>query len=134
GGVQGPALTRIADRLNPEKLLESLINPNAEIAKGYGMGTATLKDGSAVMGRIAKETKQEVTIVSLDGVESTIKRDDITAISPPMSAMPPMALSLPLDDLRDLVAYLAHRTTATAKAEATAKEAEKHGEDEKPKL
>lgn len=114
GSVQGPELTTVAERLKTDKILESLINPNAVIAEGYGMSSATLKDGTALVGRLARESAGEVLLIGVDGKETRLKRADIASLAPPMSAMPPMALALPLPDLRDLMAYLATRTQANA--------------------
>jgi len=50
GGQVGPALDGIADRLTREQLLESLIEPTARLAPGYGNVTLTLKDGQVVTG------------------------------------------------------------------------------------
>lgn len=128
GGVQGPPLTLVAERLKPEKLVESLVNPNAEIAQGYGLSSITLEDGSLIAGRIPKEDKDSVTVVGLDNKEVTLQRAKIKAITPPMSAMPPMALSLPPRDLRDLVAFLNDRTQANM---GKLKDSSSHGDDEK---
>lgn len=125
GSVQGPDLTTVAERLKTGQLLESLINPNAVIAEGYGMSSATLKDGTALVGRLAKETADEVLLISVDGKETLLKRADIASLTPPMSAMPPMALALPLPDLRDLVSYLATRTKANARRKGDADHGEK---------
>ncbi len=76
------------------------------------------------MGRIAKETKKELTVIAPDGKATLIPRAKIATVAPPVSAMPPMGLSLPPSDLPDLVAFLASRTGATAKAGANG---ESHG-------
>jgi quinoprotein glucose dehydrogenase len=134
GSVQGPDLTMVADRLKTDKLLESLINPNAVIVEGYGMSSATLKDGTALIGRLAKETADEVLLIGVDGKETPLKRADITTLTPPMSAMPPMALALPLPDLRDLVAYLATRTQKNADRKGKGKGKADHGESQAEKI
>ncbi|MCK5922391.1 MAG: c-type cytochrome, partial [Methylococcales bacterium] len=124
GGMQGPELTDIHKRLGKDKILESLINPNAVIAEGYGMSSVKLKNGTSTMGRIAKKTDAEILLIAIDGKETKIKTSDVTEITPPVSAMPPMGLALPLPDLRDLVAYI-------ASAEKSIKaEGESHGESE----
>ena len=128
GGIQGPPLTKVGERLTPDKLVESLVNPNAVIADGYGLAAVTLADGSLVMGRIAKQTKKQLTVIGVDGKATMIPASSVATIAPPVSAMPPMGLSLPPSDLRDLIAYLATRTTANMKMGA---DAESHGEDEK---
>ncbi len=114
GGIQGPALDLVAERLKPEKIVESLLNPNAEIAAGYGMSSVTLADGAQVAGRITEDTKEKFTLIGLDGKASTYPRDQIKTVTPPMSAMPPMAMALPPPMLRDLVAYLRTRDHSTA--------------------
>ena len=128
GGVQGPALTLVGQRLKPEKLVESLVNPNAEIAQGYGLSSFTLDDGSLIAGRISAETKDSLTVIALDNKEAVLPRAKVTSITPPVSAMPPMGLSLPPRDLRDLVAFLAHQTPAH---KGKVKDAASHGDNEK---
>lgn len=128
GGIQGPPLTKIGERLTPDKLVESLVNPNAVIAEGYGLAAVTLADGSLVMGRIAKQTKKQLTVIAPDGKATMIPTSNVATIAPPVSAMPPMGLSLPPSDLRDLIAYLATRTTANM---AKGEDGESHGDDEK---
>lgn len=129
GGIQGPALDLVAERLKPEKIVESLLNPNAEIAAGYGMSSITLADGAQVAGRVTEDTKEKLTLIGLDGKASTYPRSQVKSVTPPMSAMPPMAMALPPPMLRDLVAYLrtCDHTTASSKS------ADAHG-DEKEKV
>ncbi|MDF1753601.1 MAG: HEAT repeat domain-containing protein [Verrucomicrobiales bacterium] len=107
GGVQGPDLTTVANRLNRHQILTSIYNPAAEIAEGYGTAMVSLRDRTSVMGRLAKETDTEVTIIAPDGKERVINRKDIRSVSPPLSAMPPLGATMPPGDLRDLVAYIA---------------------------
>lgn len=106
GGIQGPDLSSVAKRLPADKLVESLVNPGAVIAEGFGTAMLTLKDDSLLMGRVAKEKESLLTIVTMDGKTENVKRDDILEMSPPNSAMPPLGAALPPQDLRDLVAYL----------------------------
>ena len=128
GGIQGPSLTLVGERLAPAKLVESLVNPNAEISEGYGLAAITLTDGNLLMGRIASQTKEELKVISVDGKSNKVARSNVATIAPPVSAMPPLGLSLPPRDLRDLVAYLATRTSARATG---GKDASSHGQDEK---
>jgi quinoprotein glucose dehydrogenase len=132
GGIQGPDLTTVADRLPTAKLLESLIHPNAVIAEGYGMSSVTLKDGTALVGRLAKETPAQITLLAADGKETQLDRSAIASLTPPISAMPPMALTLPLQDLRDLMAYLATRTQKNAKGKT--KDTNSHGDKAQEKI
>jgi quinoprotein glucose dehydrogenase len=129
GGIQGPALDLVAERLKPEKIVESLLNPNAEIAAGYGMSSVTLADGALVAGRITEDTPEKLTIIGLDGKASTYHRSQVKTVTPPVSAMPPMAMALPPPMLRDLVAYLRTRDHTTAPKQ----DADAHG-DEREKV
>ncbi len=127
GGIQGPALTRIGERLAPAKLVEAVVNPNAEITKGFGMSTVTLKDGTVLVGRIAKQNPETMTVVALDGKSTDLQPDQVQGVTPPVSAMPPLGASLPPRDLRNLIAYLANLKSPKAKAQDKAS----HGDDEK---
>jgi len=126
GGVQGPDLRDVGKRLSREKILESVANPGAEIAPGYGMTTVTLKSKESVIGRLAKETPEQVTVIGLDNSERRIARSEITLIAPPVSAMPPVAAALPPRDFRNLIAFLATQKGGKWNAEDAS-----HGDDEK---
>lgn len=126
GGVQGPDLRGLAKRLSREKILESVADPGAEIAPGYGMATVTLTKGETVVGRLAEETEEHVVLIALDQSEQKLSRGEISAISPPVSAMPPMAAALSPRDFRDLIAFLASQNQAVAAPKGAA-----HGDDEK---
>ena len=45
----------------------------------------------------------------LDEKETNLNKDQIVSISPPVSAMPPLGLTLSPSDLRDLIAFLKSR-------------------------
>jgi quinoprotein glucose dehydrogenase len=126
GGVQGPDLRDVGKRLAREKILESVANPGAEIAPGYGMTSVTLKNNESVIGRLAKETPEEVTVIGLDNSERKIARSEIASVAPPVSAMPPVAAALPPRDFRDLIAFLASQKGGKWKADDAS-----HGDDEK---
>ena len=86
--------------------MESIVNPSAEITPGYGLSTVILKNGEAYSGRLADENKKEVKIITMDGQDLTFARKEVSQLSPPISAMPPMGQVLSTSDLRDLIAYL----------------------------
>ena len=106
GGEQGPDLSLVGKRLGRGKLLESIVNPSAEITPGYGLSTVILKNGEAHSGRLADENKKEVKLITMDGKDLTFARKEVSQLSPPISAMPPMGQVLSTPDLRDLIAYL----------------------------
>lgn len=109
GGAQGPELSLVGDRLSPSKLLESLVNPNAEISPGYGLSTISTNSGGTKVGRIMAEKNESLILLSPDGKKEEIIKADISEVSAPISAMPPLGMTLNPNDLRDLIAYLGSR-------------------------
>jgi quinoprotein glucose dehydrogenase len=105
GGVLGPDLSKVASRLSSEKILESLVNPQIELAEGYGLLVATLKDGSTVAGSIVKATPKSYSFRSPDGKESMLDRS-LIAEEVLTSPMPPTGVILTKVEMRDLIAYL----------------------------
>ncbi|MGB6152913.1 MAG: HEAT repeat domain-containing protein, partial [Pricia sp.] len=61
GGAVGPPLENIGNILSREQLLESLIEPSARLAPGYGSVALTLKDGQKVNGILEEETEEGLT-------------------------------------------------------------------------
>ncbi len=109
GSEVGPPLTHVAKpKANDRRyLLESLVNPQAKLAAGYGLVSVSLKDGSTVSGGLLEDTKTGVTVRLPDGKTQLVAREKVASVSTPVSPMPPMAAILTKAELRDLVAYLA---------------------------
>ena len=105
GGVLGPNLSKVASRLSTEKILESLVNPQAELAEGYGLLVATLKDGSTVSGSIVKATPNTYSFATHEGKDSTLNRS-LIAKEVLTSPMPPSGAILTKNEMRDIIAYL----------------------------
>jgi quinoprotein glucose dehydrogenase len=105
GGDAGPNLSGIGARHERKYFLESLVNPGAVVAPGYGITAVNFKNGASFVGNLVEETNTHITVSS---PEKTwlIKRSDITAFTPPVSAMPPMAEVVKPEELRDIVAWL----------------------------
>jgi len=107
GGIVGPDLRGVPNRISREAILESLIVPNAVVAPGFGTGSITRKDGSVVIGGILSKNEETMVVRQMDGVQVTVRLDDIKSTTPPISAMPPVGELLSRAELRDLIAYLA---------------------------
>ena len=72
----GPNLDKVATRLPRFKIVESMIDPNAEVDAKYLSTRVDTLDGKSVVGLLVSETKTEVVI--FDGkAKVTIKVDDI---------------------------------------------------------
>jgi quinoprotein glucose dehydrogenase len=113
GGLQGPELSLVGDRMTPSKLLESLVNPNAEISPGYGLSTISMNSGDALVGRILADEEDSLLVLSPDGKKQDLRKSDVKTVSPPVSAMPALGMTLKPNDLRDLIAYLGSRNVET---------------------
>ena len=105
GGDIGPALDGVARRRKPEHLLQSVVDPQVDIAPGFGTQTVTLKDGGLVVGTLVAEDKDSVTIRE-NGQLRRLPLDQIADRSLIVSGMPPAGLVLQPRELRDLLAFL----------------------------
>jgi len=108
GGDVGPPLNGIATRQKRDYLLESLVLPNKQIAKGYDSVLITKADGKTVTGVLKSEDAKEVKVMTAEGVLIVIKKDDIDDRKTTKSAMPDdLVQKLSKHEIRDLVEFLA---------------------------
>ncbi len=108
GADVGPNLAGVGTRLTREQLLESLLEPNARIAQGYGTVSVTLKNGERVDGMLRSETDTHIVVMTGTPLaEKSIAKSDVAERTNPVSAMPPVGQILKLREIRDLVAGLA---------------------------
>ncbi len=105
GGDAGPNLAGIAKQKDARYLLESMIDPGAAMAPGYGITSVTFTNGKSIAGNLITETKDHIDIGMPDKT-IRIKKADIKTSTPPVSPMPPMGVMLSKTELRDLVAWL----------------------------
>lgn len=112
GGDAGPNLAGIGKLHDRKYLLESLVNPGAVVAPGYGITAVNFKNGANLVGNLVEETPDQITVSTPDKTWS-VKRADIASFTPPVSSMPPMAGVVKPEELRDLVAWLASLETQT---------------------
>jgi putative membrane-bound dehydrogenase-like protein len=106
GGKVGPPLDHIGSILTREQILESLIEPGARLAPGYGTVVLTLKDGQKVTGILEEETKDALLLRTSDAEPMEIAASRIQKRENMPSAMPAMGLMISKRELRDLIEYL----------------------------
>ncbi len=107
GGDVGPDLSRVGGQHKRDYLLESIILPDKQIAKGYETVILTLSNGSIKSGIIKSETKKAVRLMTPEGVLLTIPADEIDQRQRGKSAMPEDNVRyLSRREVRDLVEYL----------------------------
>ena len=105
GGDAGPDLSGIGLRGDARSFLESMVNPGAKVAMGYGISSVTLKGGKAVAGIVIADTPDHVDLDS-SGKVLRVSRPDIDSMTPSVSSMPPMAYLLSASEIRDVIAWL----------------------------
>ena len=103
----GPKLAQIGTRLSREQLLQSLLEPSARLAPGFGAVTLTLKDGQEVSGILMEETDQQLTLKTSEAEPLHIAVSRIAERRNAPSSMPPMGTLLSKREIRDLVEFLA---------------------------
>ena len=108
GGDAGPDLSKVAKRSEGDRrfLLESLINPHAKLAKGYGTITAVLEDGKVISGTVDSESETTLVLRTSEGRLREILVSEIEQRVKPKSPMPPVGDVLTLRELRDVIEYL----------------------------
>lgn len=108
GGEGGPDLTGIGSRVTREYLLESIVFPNKQIAKGYENATIVLHDGRNFAGLVQGETADELLLHSPEDGPLKLRKSEIKSRDRTMSGMPEeFSIVLNRQELRNLVEYLA---------------------------
>ena len=115
GASVGPDLSGVAIKNDRHYLLESIVDPNAKIAKGFETTVIVDSNGKIHSGIIREETDEVVRLVTPRGEIVTIRVDEIDDRAPGLSGMPAdITKGLTRREVRDLVAFLA--TLKSAKA------------------
>lgn len=107
GGDVGPSLTDLAKRLSKAEILESLVEPSASIAAGYGTVVLTLKNEEVLSGILKEENEQYLVVELGEGKQRNIAKKEIIERINANSSMPPVSAMLGKREIRDLVAFLA---------------------------
>jgi quinoprotein glucose dehydrogenase len=110
GGEVGPDLTHIGSQKDRHYLLESIVLPNQQIAKGFESATVVLKNGDSFTGVVKNETPDELVLNSAETGLLPIRKSDIDSRRTSLSPMPDgLGLILTKHELRDLIAFLAEQ-------------------------
>lgn len=115
GGSVGPNLSDIGKREKPDYILESIVDPNKKIVKGYETQVIITLEGRVFTGTVQSEDQDEVVLADAQN-QHVIKKDDIDEReASDVSTMPTMANLLTVDDVRDLIAWLSTLQTPPQK-------------------
>ena len=107
GGTVGPNLSDVGKRTKRDDLLESIVVPSAKIVKGFETHVIVTVEGQVVTGTLQSEDEYEIVLGTAQE-QSKVKKDDIDDQSvSTVSTMPTLANLLSVEDVRNLIAYLA---------------------------
>jgi putative membrane-bound dehydrogenase-like protein len=106
GSLVGPDLKNIGRALSREQILQSLIEPSARIAPGFGMVSLILADGQEVSGVLMRENAEELLLKTSAAEPLRVPISRIKSRENFPSAMPAMGSLLSKREIRDLVEYL----------------------------
>jgi putative membrane-bound dehydrogenase-like protein len=92
----------------PEKLLASILDPNADIQPGFNAYTCTLKSGEQLYGLVAAETANSVTLKLANATTRTVLRTEIVTLQSQNTSLMPDGLeaAVTTQDMADLIAFL----------------------------
>jgi len=106
GGIVGPELSHIGDKLSREELLRALIEPSARLSPGYGSVKLTLKDGEAISGILTAETADKLILKTAEAEPLEVATSRIEKRENMPSSMPPMGTLMSKREIRDMIEFL----------------------------
>jgi quinoprotein glucose dehydrogenase len=107
GGEVGPELLGVAKRGDRRYLLESIVTPNREIAKGFETLLVATTDGQVHAGILKEETATTLRLITPEAKLVTVAKADIEERKRGASAMPEdLIKQLSKPELRDLIEFL----------------------------
>jgi quinoprotein glucose dehydrogenase len=107
GGRIGPELTKIGADRSREELLQSIVDPNAEISKDHGTIVIETKKSQVITGIESDKTDDVLSLTTAEGEVVRVVRDQIKSADRGNSIMPvDLIHQMSPYDLRDLLEYL----------------------------
>lgn len=120
GGVVGPDLTLVASQGTHEQILQSIVEPNRDVAPQYYATFLELEDGGTFTGILLRSAGYEIYRNHV-GEEVTFQKTQIAARKQLTSSLMPHGLadSMTLEEMRDLLSFLSTNTVQPNVPEAT---------------
>ncbi|HEV3116119.1 MAG TPA: PQQ-dependent sugar dehydrogenase [Gemmataceae bacterium] len=108
GGDVGPDLSQIGGKFDRTHLIESILDPSAEILQGYRSTIIETKSGRVLTGIVKTESPSAVVLVDAEGKRISVPPGEIaTRAASKVSMMPGnLAEALTPGQFTDLIAYL----------------------------
>jgi putative heme-binding domain-containing protein len=109
GGLEGPDLTGLGDRMSRQEIAEEIFRPSARITPGYETWVVETRGGRTLRGRMRKETERTLQLLDESGeLWTTWRKEDLRSIERESRSTMPEGLVDPLSpaELRDLLHFL----------------------------
>jgi putative heme-binding domain-containing protein len=108
GGDAGPDLSQVAGKFDRTHLIESVLDPSAQILEGYHTTIVRLTDGRVLQGIVTDESAAGFILIDATNKKTTIALSEVTERKvSDVSLMPAdLAASLTLEEFTDLIDYL----------------------------
>jgi putative heme-binding domain-containing protein len=109
GGDVGPDLSQVGGKLDRTHLIESILDPSAEILQGYHATTITTKAGRIITGIVKAESPQTLTLLDAEGKQVAVPLASIELREVSKVSLMPTGLAeqMTTAEFTDLIAYLA---------------------------
>jgi putative heme-binding domain-containing protein len=116
GGEVGPDLSAVGGKLDRTHLIESILDPSAEIPPGYHVTTIDLRTGQVLAGIVKSESATAITLLDGPGKSHTVPVADIERRQVSKVSLMPSGLAdgLTPAEFTDLIAFLASLRTGPA--------------------
>jgi putative heme-binding domain-containing protein len=104
----GPALSEIGTKLGKDAILESILDPSAGISFGFEAWSVETKAGEEVFGLIVSETGEELSVKTVGGAVTKLKKADVARRQQSKISIMPTGLqqTMTTQELADLLEYL----------------------------
>ncbi|HRP30752.1 MAG TPA: c-type cytochrome [Agriterribacter sp.] len=104
----GPDLSEIGSKLSAEALYSAILEPSAGISFGYEGYVFKLKTGATVMGYIASQTEDDISIKMIGGIVEKYRKSDIVSKTKSDRSLMPDGLGqgMGAKELANVVAYM----------------------------
>ncbi|MFT5410572.1 MAG: putative heme-binding domain-containing protein [Verrucomicrobiales bacterium] len=107
GAKVGPDLAKLGKQVTTEKLIESLVAPDASLAKGFETTIVTTKDGTPHLGFVIADSEKTITIKDSGGQLHEINKRLVVSRKPQaFSLMPAFGELMTAQQIADLAAFL----------------------------
>ncbi len=108
GGKVGPELTNVAGTRDIHYIIQSVLDPSAEIASGFEPFLIMTKDGELISGVKKGETETEIVLADSEGELHKVAKAKVERMKQQSKSLMPENFRelLSVDEFHDLLAYL----------------------------